>query len=205
LWRRGLRWRVGLPWYALVLVGPGVTYGVALGVAGRLGVPLPAMDFSVLVIVSAVVSGLLAGLSEEFGWSGFAFPAVQARYGFIWAGIVVGLAVGLWHLPFFFVPGLPHFSAWFGLFMLAAIPLRMLFGWIFNGSGGSVLLMILFHASWNTWAELLSPPLAVPEPAWLAFTALLWLAAVVILSAKRWVDGQDRKVRAAPVGSAPAG
>lgn len=185
LWRQGLHWRVRPAWYALVMLGPAVFYGVSLAVAAGLGVALPAMDFSVMAVLSALVVGLLAGLSEEFGWSGFAFPGLQARYGFVWAGVVVGLTVALWHLPFFFVPGLPHYSANFGLFMLAGIPLRMLFGWIYNGSGGSVLLMILFHASWNTWSELLAPPLAVPQPAWLTFTAILWVAAVAVLLTNR--------------------
>jgi membrane protease YdiL (CAAX protease family) len=185
LWRQGLRWRVGAAWYALVVFGPALVYGASLAVAAALGVPPPAMDFSVMAVVSALVVGLLAGLSEEFGWSGFAFPGLQARYGFVWAGVVVGLTVALWHLPFFFVPGLPHYSANFALFMLAGIPLRMLFGWIYNGSGGSVLLMILFHASWNTWSELLSPPFAVAQPAWLTFTAILWLAAIAVLLANR--------------------
>jgi uncharacterized protein len=190
LWRRVVQWRARPAWYALVLVGPALVYGASLAVAAGLSTPLPPMDFSVAAVVSAVIPGLLAGLSEEFGWSGFAFPALQARYGFVWAGVVVGLAVGLWHLPFFFVPGLPHYSASFGLFMLAAIPLRMLFGWIYNGSGRSVLLMILFHGSWNAWADLLSPPLAVPEPAWLTFTLILWEAALIMLRLTRAAGGR---------------
>ena len=185
LWRRGTHWRVAVRWYALVLGGPGLVYGACLAIGAALGIPAPAADLSSEALVSAVVAGLLAGISEEFGWSGFAFPALQARYGFLWAGVVVGLTVALWHLPFFFTPGLPHYSASFPLFLAAGIPLRTLFGWIYNGATGSVLLMILFHGSWNAWADILSPPLAVPEPSWLAFIAILWVAAGAVLLLRR--------------------
>jgi uncharacterized protein len=198
LWRQGLRWRVSPAWYALVLFGPCVAYLASIAVAAAFGVPAPEMDFSLLAIVSGIISGLLAGISEEFGWSGYAFPGLQARFGFVWAGIVVGLILAVWHLPMFFVPGLTQHSAVFGLFILPAIPLRMLFGWIYNGSGGSVLLTILFHASWNAWSEMLSPPYAVPEPAWFAFTIILWVAAVAVALMTR------AAVRSFPQGLTPA-
>jgi uncharacterized protein len=55
-------------------------------------------------LIPALISGLLAGLLEEYGWSGFAFPTLQARLGPRWAGIAMGFLVALWHLPLFFTP-----------------------------------------------------------------------------------------------------
>ncbi|MFL5800881.1 MAG: type II CAAX prenyl endopeptidase Rce1 family protein [Roseiflexaceae bacterium] len=186
LWRQVTRWRAGVGWYALVLVGPGLVYAIGLAVAARLGFQAPAVNLGdPAVWIAVVVSGVLAGSFEEFGWSGVAFPTLQARYGFMWAGVVVGIALASWHLPFFFIPGLPHYSASFALFLLAGVPLRILFGWIYNGTGGSVLLMILFHASLNAWAEILSLPTAGAEPVWLSFTAILWVAAAAVLLMNR--------------------
>ena len=45
-----------------------------------------------------LIFGLLAGLLEEFGWSVFAFPALQARFGLLGAGAAVGVIMAVWHL-----------------------------------------------------------------------------------------------------------
>jgi membrane protease YdiL (CAAX protease family) len=177
LWRQSSRWRVGASWYAVALVGPGLADAVALGIGVTLGGQLSA----IAPVIPAVANGLLAGLFEEFGWSGVAFPGLQARYGLARAGAVVGALLALWHLPFFFTPGLSQYDASFVLFLLAGPPLRILFGWIYNGSGGSILLMILFHGSLDAWGETLSFRPAVFEPAWLSFTVILWVAAVVVV------------------------
>lgn len=116
---------------------------------------------------------------------GFAFPALQARYGFVWAGVAMGVAVALWHLPFFFVPGTTQASSSFVFFLVQLIPARILFGWIYTGTGGSVLLMILFHGSWDAWDEILGRGPMVADPYGLTLTAILWVAAVTVLLMNR--------------------
>ena len=179
--RQATRWRVGAGWYAVVLAGDGLVYGAALAVAAALGGQMPSMNLWVPEVwVAAAISGLLAGTLEEFGWSGLAFPALQARYGLVWAGAAVGIALAVWHIPFFFIPGLPQYTASFELFLLAAIPVRIVFGWIYNGAAGSILLMILFHGSLNAWAEILS--LGASSA---AETGMLWAAALLVLLVHR--------------------
>jgi membrane protease YdiL (CAAX protease family) len=91
-------------------------------------------------------------IAEEFGWRGFALPKLQARIGALYAGLLIGVIWGLWHLPFFIFPEgasvignipfvwyLPLVTAW-----------SVLFTWIYNNTNGSVLMMILFHAAINT-------------------------------------------------------
>ena len=143
------------------------------------------MSLSVEAVVAAVVIGLLAGLAEEFGWCGFAFPALQARSGFVRAGVAMGVAVALWHLPFFFTPGTTQASSSFVFFLVQVILARILFGWIYNGTGGSVLLPILFHGSGNAWGEVLGPGPMVAGPYGLAETAVLAAAAVAVLLMNR--------------------
>ena len=43
------------------------------------------------------------------------------------------------------------------------IAARVVIGWVYSGSGGSVLLAILLHASGNTWAEVLGQGPAAAE------------------------------------------
>ena len=69
--------------------------------------------------------------------------------------------------------------------MMQLLPARLLFGWIYNGTGGSVLLTILFHGSWNAWGELLGPGPMVADLYGLTQTALLLAAAVTVLLTTR--------------------
>ena len=69
----GIRWRVSLIWYAIVILLPGLAYTVSWAAGSSLTFP------SFNPWLPAIVSGLLAGILEEFGWSGFAFPRLQSR------------------------------------------------------------------------------------------------------------------------------
>jgi hypothetical protein len=40
--------------------------------------------------------------------------------------------------------------------LLRLLTVRLLFGWVYGGSGGSILLLILFHASGKAWSEILT-------------------------------------------------
>jgi hypothetical protein len=57
---------------------------------------------------------------------------------------------------------------------------RFLFGWVYNGSGGSILLLILFHASGNFWSEIL--PLGPPavDAAWVAEILVFGVVAAIV-------------------------
>jgi membrane protease YdiL (CAAX protease family) len=151
LGRAGTRWRVNIGWYLAILTIPGLAYGGSWVVGVATGIS-PAFN----PLVPAIISGLLAGLLEEFGWSGFAFPALRARLGFLRAGAAVGVIVAVWHLPFFLLPGTTQNAKSFLMFLVTLIVARVVIGWVYSGSGGSVLLAILLHASGNTWSEVLS-------------------------------------------------
>jgi membrane protease YdiL (CAAX protease family) len=151
LGRAGTRWRVNIGWYLAILAIPGLAYGGSWAVGVATGV---STVFNPLV--PALISGLLAGLLEEFGWSGFVFPALQARFGFLRAGAAVGVIIAVWHLPFFLLPGTTQNASSFAMFLLILVAARIVFGWVYNGSGGSVLLAILLHASGNAWNQVLS-------------------------------------------------
>jgi uncharacterized protein len=177
LWRGGTRWRVGVRWYAAVLIIPGLASGAAWAVAAAMGAEPPASN----PLLPALISGLLAGMLEEFGWSGLAFPALQARYGFLRAGVAVGCVVAVWHLPFFFTPGTTQSKSSFLVFLLTLIPARIIFGWIYNGSGGSILMTVLLHASGNAWSEVLGQGPAVADAAGLTVMLVFWVVAIGVL------------------------
>jgi membrane protease YdiL (CAAX protease family) len=194
LWRAGVRWRTGARWYAIVLILPGLAFGTSSLVGSGSGADTSQFN----PWMPAVVFGLLAGLLEEYGWSGFAFPRLQARFGFLRAGIAMGFIVALWHLPLFFTPGQPQSDFSFVPFLLTLIAVRILFGWVYNGTGGSVLLCVLLHASGNAWSEIL--PLAPPalDTSWLAEILVFGVAAVIVVVKLRGSRGPTSFVRGDP-------
>jgi uncharacterized protein len=66
-------------------------------------------------------------------------------------------------------------------FLLTLMAARILFGWLYVGTGGSVLLCVLFHASGNAWSEVLPVPRPDFTAAWLAETAVLTVAASALV------------------------
>jgi membrane protease YdiL (CAAX protease family) len=180
--RAGTRWRVNPGWYLAILAIPGLASGGSWAVGAATGL---STVFNPLI--PALISGLLAGLLEEFGWSGIAFPALQARFGFVRAGVGVGAIMAVWHLLFFLLPGTTQHAASFVMFLVTLIAARVVYGWVYSGTG-SILLVILLHASGNTWAEVLSqgPAATTASAAGRTETAVFIVAALVAV----WITRQ---------------
>jgi uncharacterized protein len=181
----GGRWRVRIRWYAVVVLLPLVANGLALAAQVVWTGDLPAFDLSAELWIAAVVSGLVAGTLEEFGWSGIAFPALLDRVGLLLAGTAMGVIVALWHLPLFLVSSQPQSTFSFLPFLLTLMAARILFGWLYVGTGGSVLLCVLFHASGNFWSEVLPVPRPDFTAAWMAETAVFAIVAVAVVAQLR--------------------
>lgn len=146
-----LRWRVPARWYVVAVVLPVAVWLLAVVVAGR-GNSITAGTATGLAV--AFVTYLVAAVPEEVGWRGFALPRLQSRHGALTASLVVGVLGGLWHLPLLWNPDnvmstypvLPWFAG--------IVALSVVYTWLFNSTGGSVLVVTVFHAGTNTAAGL---------------------------------------------------
>lgn len=154
------RWRVGLRWYGVALFGFLLAW--ILGYVAVLGVePLTALlenwpQFFTVFLPLVVAGVFIPSIGEEPGWRGFALPRLQARYGPLWGTLVLGTLVGMYHLPAFFTPILgPVTVLEFVAFQLTAIAGAFIYTWVFNGTGGSLLIVILLHAAGNASSSLL--------------------------------------------------
>ncbi|MGP3965184.1 CPBP family intramembrane glutamic endopeptidase [Nonomuraea sp. 3N208] len=111
LGRRLIRWRVGLFWYAVALLGPVVVSLVIAGVNVLLGGKWALAWESpggLLALFAALA--LTDGLGEETGWRGFALPRMLTRMSPLTASLTLGLVWAAWHLPLFWT-GRPGWSA----------------------------------------------------------------------------------------------
>jgi membrane protease YdiL (CAAX protease family) len=94
------------------------------------------------VLMIAVVTGL----AEEPGWRGFAQPTANRRYQPLIAALVVSLIWATWHLPnALFGPSLTETATHF----VATVVNGFVLAWVYNSTGGSVLLVMLLHGAQN--------------------------------------------------------
>jgi len=101
---------------------------------------------------------LLGPLPEEIGWRGYLLDRLQLRTTALGASLGVGLAWAAWHGPLFFMTG--YFARAGGApeplqFGVMILLISVLYTWIYNHTGRSVLAAILFHFSVNAAGELL--------------------------------------------------
>jgi membrane protease YdiL (CAAX protease family) len=145
---RILLWKAPWGWYAFLLAGIPILYYGGAALKGNLfTAPFPFSNGYELV--SALAFMLVLGPIEEFGWRGLALPLLQQRYAPIYAGLIVGAIWGAWHLPAFFLSGVPQ-SAWsFFPFFVGSISVGVIVTPLFNASGGSILLPLLLHWQLN--------------------------------------------------------
>ncbi len=183
LLRRMVRWRVGIRWYAVALLLP---VGIALAATALnvlLGAQAPsAADlggwtglFSTFAVVLLIPG--TGGTWEEPGWRGFALPSLQAGRSALVASLILGAVWALWHLPLVVATG--QMGGWDIVNIMAW---TLVLTWVYNGTGGSVLIVMLFHAMFNTVSGSFISPLAFSgadsvRQSWLL--AAVWCAVAV--------------------------
>ena len=181
LLRRFRIWRVNVGWWvavvllstlALVAVGLSVLFG---GDSPDVDVTIPGAVFLFLVFIFPGSAG-----GEEIGWRGFALPHLQADRSALGASIVLGVAWGVWHLPLYLTGAdsrpLSLFAAW----VLIAVAASVIYTAIYNGTGGSLLIVVLFHAASNLFLTVF---LVDPFEGQITRPFLIYVAVVVVAAA----------------------
>lgn len=152
LWGRLTHFRIGWKFYVIGVL-PVLLYILATALANGIS----SADFSMHAISTALfslqagffVSLFLRGaMGEELGLRGFALPRLQANNSPFRASLIIGLLWGAWHLPVLIGRDVVSIVA----FSLLSFGLSFLFTYMFNGSGGSLIPVLLFHATQN-WEE----------------------------------------------------
>jgi membrane protease YdiL (CAAX protease family) len=193
---RGVRrWRVAPADCLLAVVGPPACILAALLLLRALAGPAFTPNFFPVGLAFGVVAGFL----EELGWTGFAYPRMQARLGPLRGALVLGLAWALWHLPVVDSLGAasPHGRAlplFFLAFTLVLTSLRLLIAWAYDRTG-SLLLAQCTHASSTGFLVVLGAAHVTPaqEALWYG----LYGALLGVVAAMAWAR------RPAPAGPTP--
>jgi membrane protease YdiL (CAAX protease family) len=90
---------------------------------------------------------LTFGLGEEVGWRGFALPRLQAERPALSASLLLGALWAGWHLPALFYRDTYIAMGLLVIPMLLTVAAvgSVVYTWLYNGTGGNLLLLILFH------------------------------------------------------------
>ena len=152
--KRLFRWRIGIHWYFVALLATPALASLVLFILSRIS-----SEFSIGIlgykdkissIMIGIMTGILVGLFEETGWSGYIVPKLRLRYSITTTGLIIGFIWGAWHFILFwesdsFSETLPLFILLTRLFTWLP-PFRVFMVWILDRTG-SLLLVILTHAS----------------------------------------------------------
>lgn len=146
--RRAFNWRLGAGWY-LIALGVPVIVSTIRSLGERLAGAPGALELQPVTPLSVVVFVLVFG--EELGWRGFALPRLTERHGPWVASMAVGITWAVWHLPLFFMPGMPQFGSPFGAFVFYTVGLSLWLTWLAIPTRVSVVLATVFHGAVNTF------------------------------------------------------
>jgi len=156
---RWFKWRVEIRYYAFAVLAPAVLFAlavlinrVATGVWPDLSLLGEADYLPYLGPLGALMLWFLTyGLGEETGWRGYALSHLQQRYSAASATLILAVLWAFWHVPAFFYRDtyIEMGLLGFPMFMVSITFATMVFTWLYNSTGGSLLLVILFHAFFN--------------------------------------------------------
>lgn len=178
--RRMALWRVGRTWFSLAVFSPFLLFVVAVGVLLATGTPPhDVVSFAPGSLEGvAWIVGVFYGIGEEPGWRGFALPRLQRGRSALSATFILAALWFLWHAPFFFYRyelGVGSLIGFFLGLLAGAIWLTCLY----NSTGGSVLMCILWHTTFNV----VNLPEVVSAGALAIMSVLVMVAGVIVVMA----------------------
>lgn len=153
LFARLIRWRFGIQWYALILIGIPLLGWIATLVTESN--PLKETGNLTQLLWQLFYVLITGPLCEELGWRGYALPRLLDRFSPFTSSLILGVIWGVWHLPSFFVGGMVQKGMSLLIFVLYTPCLSVLMTWVFQHTRGSVLSAVMIHFMVNFCATIL--------------------------------------------------
>lgn len=147
-----LRWRVAPRWWLAALGLPLVLYALMAGVHLLLGGQLNWGEVNPLASIPLAYLNIFiwGGGNEELGWRGFALPYLQERYSALASSLTIGVVWAVWHAPAGIIErGVTGWAVDLPIYAVIVIGISIVATLLYNNTGGSVLLTMVFHAGVN--------------------------------------------------------
>ena len=95
--------------------------------------------------------------SEEAGWRGYALPRLQTKFNALISSLILGFFWTLWHVPLAFIRGADQAElnafGWI-IYTILVFTITIILTWLYNNTGGSLLITILAHYFFNLGSNL---------------------------------------------------
>src|SRR5215217_4024503 len=207
---RLLIWRVDPGWYLVMILGPVALAGGVVALNALMGGPALSLGMPLLGVAVFLAFSIFPGsaLGEEIGWRGYALPRLQAGRSALSASLLLAPIWALWHLPLWLTGKPTSTPIFYAAFVVSAFALSVILTWVYNSSGGSLLMVVLLHATMNLPQTLaideLGSRATVPV---LLYWGLLVVAAivVVIVAGPKHLSRKHRKQEQEEEGAAEPG
>jgi hypothetical protein len=150
LLRSAVKWRVGIGWFLVGLLGYPLIWLLWDLVAHLLGLKQGDLGLSrwFVTLPLIIIAGHLlkdpGALGEELGWRGYMLPRLISCLNPLSAALILGVVWAVWHLPAFYLAGLSQSSLDFGGFCVTVVALSVCMTWLFVNTSGSVLVAGIF-------------------------------------------------------------
>src|SRR5690606_26163781 len=140
------RWKTPVRWVILALFAPLLIHilarAVFLGVGGE-----PSGWVFLPPNAEAIMALVVFSLGEEFGWRGYCYPKLAARFGLVQGSLLLGFMWGIWHLGY----GVNQATAAFDFvkFSLGVVELTLyslLIAWVMEHAHRSMAVALASHA-----------------------------------------------------------
>jgi len=203
-WRRSVSFKgINARWYGVILLLFPAVYGLGILLDILFGGNPPGAEALAQVsvqpaylLIGVIMSLVLGPLAEEFGWRGFALDELQSKWSALVSSLVLGGFWWLWHFPEFFMVGITTGEIVSGVipfiaFTASVFAMSILYTWVYNNNGRSILSAILLHFMHNFILNMLIP---ISNRADMFKTALLVLMAigvVVVWGAKTFTRDEE--------------
>lgn len=137
------------------------------------------------LILGALLPAVAYGVGEETGWRGYLLPRLQSRLN-PWLATLTLSAVWIgWHTPFYFYrDGMAGTAPAEKLVQFVVMAIGALFlTWLFNSTGGSILLVAIWHTS-HSIVHILTPATSMEWETWNGALTTLTALTVILLFRK---------------------
>ncbi len=92
---RLLKWRINIRWYAVALIATSLLTFLKLLTLSLLSsefqLDISNSDNLASLLYSGIIAGVMVGIFEEIGWTGFIITRLTQRYSVLANGLIVGL------------------------------------------------------------------------------------------------------------------
>lgn len=142
-----LKWKAPIIWYLFPILI--VIISQSLDAIGQIALGSFEFNYSgikkLYMIIPMILLMLIGGGQEEIGWRGLLLPELLKKYSPIISSLFVGITWALWHIPLFFIEGLPQYGQNFISFSLGCISLSLFMTFLYRKTKSTLISGYWFH------------------------------------------------------------